>query len=166
MLSITIVLYVFFGNINIINRRPLLFGLATVSRVITSLTTPILFLYRYKGFHVIIYLDGILVLVCSKYAGKRVQTFLCSQLAHLGLVIFPSPNFISLSAFHYLECCDTVNMPTCLCHLWSFLRHSSVLILHNVLQCISWCPLWARSFCVAMENAQLCQLCHTIGVAY
>ena len=42
----------------------LLFGLATVSRVFTSLTKPMLFLCRCKGFYVKIYLDDFLFKVC------------------------------------------------------------------------------------------------------
>ena len=52
--------------------KVLLFGLATAPRVFTSLIKPILFLWHCKGFNIIIiYLDDILVLVCSNHAGKR-----------------------------------------------------------------------------------------------
>ena len=61
------------------------FGLATAPRVFTSLTKPILFLCHCKGLHIVIYLDDILVLVCSKWAGKRACLFLHSLLVHLGL---------------------------------------------------------------------------------
>ena len=47
------------------------FGLATAPWVFTALTKPILFLCHHKGFHVVICLDDILVLVCSKQAVKR-----------------------------------------------------------------------------------------------
>ena len=53
------------------------FGLATAPRVFTSLTKPILFCHC-KGLHIVIYLDDILVLICSKWAGKRAFLFLCS----------------------------------------------------------------------------------------
>ena len=42
------------------------FGLPTAPRVFISLMKPILFLSHCKGLHMVIYLDGILVLVCSK----------------------------------------------------------------------------------------------------
>ena len=57
------------------------FGLAT------ALTKPILFLCHHKGFHIVIYLDDILVLVHSKQASKRAHLFFCSLLVHLGLHI-------------------------------------------------------------------------------
>ena len=63
------------------------FGLATAPRVFTSLMKPILFLCHCKGLCIVIYLDDILVLVCSKQAGKRAHLFLCSLLVHLGLHI-------------------------------------------------------------------------------
>ena len=47
------------------------FGLATAPRVFTALIKPILFLCHHKGLCIVIYLDDILVLVCSMQAGKR-----------------------------------------------------------------------------------------------
>ena len=63
------------------------FGLATAPRVFMSLTKPILFLCHHKGLHIVIYLDDILMLVCSKQVGKRACLFLCSLLVHLSLHI-------------------------------------------------------------------------------
>ena len=63
--------------------KVLLFGLATVPRVFTGNTKPVLFLYHLKGFHIVIYLDNILVQVHSKWAGKRTCSFLCSLLVLL-----------------------------------------------------------------------------------
>ena len=63
------------------------FGLATAPRVFEALTKPILFLCPHKLFYIIIYLDDILALVCSKQAGKRAHSFLCSLMVHLGLHI-------------------------------------------------------------------------------
>ena len=63
------------------------FGLATAPRVFTSLTKPILFLCHCKGLHIVIYLDDIFVIVCSKQAGQRAHFFLCSLLVCLGLHI-------------------------------------------------------------------------------
>ena len=47
------------------------FGQGTTPRVFTSLTMLILFLFQCKGFHIIIYVDDILVLICCKHVGKR-----------------------------------------------------------------------------------------------
>ena len=47
------------------------FGLATGPRVFTALTKPILFFCHCKGFHIVIYLGDILVLVHSEWAGRR-----------------------------------------------------------------------------------------------
>ena len=47
------------------------FELATVPRVFTALTKPILFLCHHKSFHIVIYLDDISVLVCSQLAHKE-----------------------------------------------------------------------------------------------
>ena len=73
------------------------FGLATAPRVFTSLMKPILFLCHCKGFHIVIYLDDILVLICSKLAGKRACLILCSLLVHLGLHINFSKSDLCLS---------------------------------------------------------------------
>ena len=88
------------------------FGLATAPRIFTSLTKPILFLCHCKGLHVVIYLDDILVLVCSKQAGKRASLFLCSFFVHLGLHIKFSKLDLCLSqSFTFLGMCwDTVHM--------------------------------------------------------
>ena len=69
------------------------FGLATGPWVFTALTKPILFLCQ-----IVIYLDDILILVCSKWAGKRAHSFLCSLLVWLGLHI----NF-SKSDLHLMQ---------------------------------------------------------------
>ena len=88
------------------------FGLATAPRVFTSLTKTILFLCCCKGLHIVIYLDDILVLVCSKWVDKRACLFLCSLVVHLGLHIKFSKSDLCLSqAFTFLGLCwDTVHM--------------------------------------------------------
>ena len=48
-----------------------IFGLFTAPQDFTALTKPILFLCHHKGFHIVIFLDDILVLAHSKQAGKR-----------------------------------------------------------------------------------------------
>ena len=88
------------------------FGLATAPRVFTSLTKPILFLCHHKGLHIVKYLDDILVLVHSKWAGKRAHLFLCSLLVQLGLHINFATSDLCLSlTFTFLGLCwDTVCM--------------------------------------------------------
>ena len=92
------------------------FGLATAPRVFTSLMKPILFLCHCKGLCIVIYLDDILVLICSKQVGKRACLFLCSLLVHLGLHINFSKSDLCLSqTFTFLVLCwDTVHMSVCL----------------------------------------------------
>ena len=92
--------------------KVLLFGLATAPRVIVSLTKPILFLCHHRCLHIVIYMDDILVLVCSKQAGKRACLFLCSLLVCLGLHINLSKSDLHLSqTFCFLGLCwDTVHM--------------------------------------------------------
>ena len=92
--------------------KGLLFGLATAPTVFTSLMKPILFLCHCKGLHIVIYLDDILVLICSKWAGKRTCLFLCSLLVHLGLHINVSKSDLCLSqSFTVVGLCwDTVCM--------------------------------------------------------
>ena len=92
--------------------KVLLFGLATAPRVFTALTKPIFFLCCCKGFCIVIYLDDILVLVCSKWAGKRAHLFLCSLLVYLGLHInFSKSDLCLTQTFCFLGLCwDTVHM--------------------------------------------------------
>ena len=87
-------------------------GLATAPRVFTALTKPILFLCCHKGFCIIICLDDILFLVCSKWAGKRADLVLCSLLVHLGLHInFSKSDCHFTQTFCFLGLCwDTVHM--------------------------------------------------------
>ena len=71
-------------------------GLATTPKFFTAPTKPTLFLCHHKVFHIIIYLDDILVLVCC----KQVHSFLCSLLVHFGLNInFPKSDLASLRLF-------------------------------------------------------------------
>ena len=88
------------------------FGLATAPRVFVSLTKPIFFLCHCKGLHIVICLDDILVLVCSKWVGKRECLVLCSLLVRLGLHInFAKYDFCLSQTFTFLGICwDTVHM--------------------------------------------------------
>ena len=65
-----------------------------------------------RGFHIVIYLDDILVLVHSKQAGKRAHLFLCSLLVCLGLHInFSKSDLCLIETFCFLGLCwDTVHM--------------------------------------------------------
>ena len=92
--------------------KVLSFGLAVAPKVFMSLTEPILFLCRCKGLHIVIYLDDILVLVCSKQAGKRACLFFCSLLVHHGLHINFSKSDLHLSQTFCLLglCWDTVRI--------------------------------------------------------
>ena len=92
--------------------KVLSFGLATAPRVFMALTKPILFLCHCKGLYIVIYLDDILVLVCSRQAGKRACLFLCSLLVHLDLHMNFSKSDLYLSqTFFFLGLCwDTVHM--------------------------------------------------------
>ena len=88
------------------------FGIATAPKVFVALTKPFLFLCCCKGFHIVIYLDDILVLAHSKQAGKRAHSFLCSLLVHFGLHINFSKSDLHLTqTFCFLGLCwDTVCM--------------------------------------------------------
>ena len=112
LLSIIIISYCFVWHNVPYQWKVLPFGLATAPRVFTSLTKPILFLCHHKGLHIVIYLDDILVLICSKWEGKRACLFLCSLLVHLGLHINFSKSDLCLSqSFTLLGLCwDTVCM--------------------------------------------------------
>ena len=112
LLSIIIVSYILFGVMCLIIGRFYLLGFATAHRVFTSLTKPILFLCHCKDLHIVIYLDDILVLVCSKQVSKRAHLFLCSLLVHLCLHINSSKSDLCLSQpFTFLGLCwDTVHM--------------------------------------------------------
>ena len=117
LLSIIIISYVLFGIMCLISGRFLPFCLATAPRVFTSLTKPNLFLCHHKGLCIVIYLDDILVLVCSKWVGKRAHSFLCSLLVHLGLHIKFPKSFLCLSeTFTFLglfwdTVCMSVSLP-------------------------------------------------------
>ena len=112
LLNIILVSYILFGIMCLISGRFLPFGLATAPRVFMSLTKPILFLCHHKGLHIVIYLDDILDLVCSKWVGKRAHLFLCSLLVRLGLHINFAKSDLCLSqTFCFLGLCwDTVHM--------------------------------------------------------
>ena len=140
------------------------FGLATAPRVFTSLTKPILFLC--KGLHIVIYLDDILVLVHSKWAGKRACLFLCSLLVCLGLHINFSKLDLCLSqSFTFLGLCwDTVCMsvslpPDKLADIQQLAL--SLLQTPHVTVCKVMSFLGKANFCTN-GHSQLRHLCHVV----
>ena len=74
--------------------QPLGFSLHLITNAVTS---------QWKGFHVIIYLDDMLILTHSKCAGKRAQIFLYSWLVGLGIYINVSKSELHLSNFLFLR---------------------------------------------------------------
>ena len=142
------------------------FGLATAPTVFTSLTKPILFLCHCKAWHIVIYLDDILVLVCSKQAGKRAHLFLCCLLVHLGLHINFSKSDLHLSqSFTFLGLCwDTVCMlvsvpPDKLADIQQLAL--SLLRTPHVTVCKVMSFLGKANFCTN-GHSQLQHLCHVI----
>ena len=111
LLSIIIISYDLFGTMCLISGRFYPWA-ATALWVLTALTKPILFLCHHKGFHIVIYLDHMLVMVCSKWAGKRPPSLLHSLLVQLGLYINFSKSDLHLTQiFCFLGLCwDTVHM--------------------------------------------------------
>ena len=148
------------------------FGLATAPRVFMALARPILFLCHCKGFCIVIYLDGILVLVCSKWAGKRAHLFLCSLLVCLGLHINFSKSDLCLSqSFTFLGLCwDTLCMlvslpPDKLADIQqlglSLLRtpHVTVCTVMSFLGKANFCTSghsWLWHLCRVIQNDMLC----------
>ena len=120
------------------------FGMATGPRIFTALTKLILFLCHNKGFYIVIYLDNILVLIHSKWAGKRAHSFLCSLLVCLGLHINYSKSdlcllrpFVSWDYAGILSACQYLYL------LISWLTFTSLLFpccRTNMLQSIGSCP--------------------------
>ena len=87
------------------------FGMATTPRVFTALTKPTLYLCHSKGVYTVIYLDDILVLVHSKWAGNRAHSFLCFTSLPWITYNLQSLSFASLRLFVFWRLCwDTVHM--------------------------------------------------------
>ena len=142
------------------------FGLVRAPWVFTALTKPILFLCHFKGFCIIIYLDDILVLVCSKWAGRRTYLFLCSLLVRLGLHINFSKSDLGLTqTFCFLGLCwDTVCMSGSLPpdkladiqYLTLSLLQSQCVTVHKIMP-----YLGKANFCTNVHSQLQC-LCHVI----
>ena len=146
--------------------RVLPFGLATAPRVFTSLTKSILFLCLRKGLRIVIYLDDILVLVHSKWAGIRARLFLCSLLVRLGLHINFSKSDLCLSqSFTFLGLCwDTVHMSVSLPpDKLADIQQLALSLLHtpHVTVCKVMSFLGKANFCIN-GHSQLWRLCRVI----
>ena len=125
---------------------------------------PILFLCHHKGLHIVIYLDDILVLVHSKWAGKRACLFLCSLLVRLNLHINFSRMDLCLSqSFTFFGLCwDTVCMSVSLPpdkladiqQLALSLMHTPHVTVHKVMSFLG-----KANFCTN-GHSQLQCLCH------
>ena len=142
------------------------FGLGTAPWVFSALTKPIFFLCHCKGFHIVIFLDDILVLVHSKWAGKSTHLFLCSLLVRLGLRINSSKSDLCLTqTFCFLGLCwDTVCMlvslpPEKLADIQQLtlsLLQSQYVTVHKVMSFLG-----KANFCTN-DHSQLQCLCHVI----
>ena len=142
------------------------FGLATAPWVFTALTKLILFICHCKCFCIVIYLDDILVLVHSKWAGRRAHLFLCSLLVCLVLHINFSKSYLYLTqTFCFLGLCwDTVHISVSLPpdniadiqQLALSLLQSPHVTVHQVM-----CFLGKANFCTN-GHSQLWHLCHVI----
>ena len=112
LLSIIIISYILFSIMCLISGRFCLLGLPHPLGFFTFLTKPILFLCHCKGLCIVIYLNDILVIICSRWVGKRACSFLCSLLVHLSLHVKFSKSDLHLSqTFTFLQLYwDTVCM--------------------------------------------------------
>ena len=99
--------------------RLLPFWLVTAHRVFMLPYKLILFLCWWKGFCIIIYLEDILFLICSKHAGKRTWSFLYILFVLCCALIFISLIVILLSSFLFRTVCG-YSWYVYLCHLNSW----------------------------------------------
>ena len=136
------------------------FGLATATQVFTTITEPILFLCHHKGFCIVIYLDDILVLVHSKWAGKRAHSFLCSLLVRLGLHNnFSKSDLCLTQTFCFVGLCSVSLPPDKLADM-QHLAHS-LLQSQHVMVCRVMSFLGKANFCTN-GHSQLWHLCCVI----
>ena len=142
------------------------FQLDTAPRVFTALTKPILFLCHCKGLCIVIYFSDILVLVCSKQAGKRACSFLCSLSVSLGLHIkFSKSDLYLTQTFCLLRLCwNTVHMlvslpPDKLAYIQQLslsLLQTQPVTVHQMMSFLG------KAYFCANGHSQLQRLCHVI----
>ena len=134
------------------------FRLATAPRVFMALTKPILFLCHQKGFRIVIYLDDILVQVCSMLEGKRACLFLCSLLVCLGLHINFSKSDLHLTqTFCFLGSDKLADIQWPILYQWLLPTvHLGCVIQSDMLQ-VYHSPTHLFS-CVYFSLSSLCQL--------
>ena len=141
------------------------FGLATAPRVFTSLTKPILFLCHCKGLCIAIYLDDILVLVHSKWAGKQACLFLCSLLlvgpswsTHQFFQVGPLPLSILYFFGVVLGYCPHVSLPP---DKLADIRQLALSLLHtpHVTVCKVMSFLGKTNFCTNGHSQLWCLCC-------
>ena len=112
LFSIIIAFYYLFGTICLISGRFYLLGWPQPLGF--SQPQPILFICHYKGFHIFICLNDILVLVHSKQVGKRANHFCVPYWFTFDyILILPSLTFTSLRHFvswGYVGYCPYVNI--------------------------------------------------------
>ena len=98
--------------------KVLTLGLATAPVIFTAITKPILLPCQHKGFHIVIYLDDILVLTFSKWTGRRAHSFLCSLLVHLALCMkFSQSDLCVTKTFCFLSYVGILSICQYLCLL-------------------------------------------------
>ena len=158
--DIPIVFYSLFGSVNLISGRfyhlhwpqPLWFSL--------HLLKPF-FLCQCKGVFIPMYLDDILVLIHSKYANRRVQSYFAPSFVFWITHLFLQVRTYLTHHFCFLGLCwDTVDMSVSLSsgeHLE--IKQFTTSLLQT--QSIRSCPFWARPIFVS-SHAQFCHVCYVI----
>ena len=140
-------------------------GLSTAPRVFAVLTKLILFLCHCKGFHIVIYLDDILVLVHSKWAGKRAHSFFVPDWFALDCILISKSDLHLTQTCCFLGLCwDTVCMSVSLPpDKVADIQQLALPLLQN--EHVTVC--WVMSFLVKAifctnGHSQLWQLCQVI----
>ena len=114
------------------------FWLATAPRVFMSLTKPILFLCCHKGFHIVINLDDILVLIHSKWVSTGCACFCLPCWSILVYIsIFPSLTFASLRPFVSWGYVGTLSTCQYLCFLKGQFLYQWLLPIATLMACHS-----------------------------
>ena len=141
------------------------FGLATTPSVFISLTKPIHIPCHCKGFHIIIYLDDIMVLTCSQHAGKRSFLLLLSHGLSLNTYYFFQVWTPSHAAIFFLGLFwETVEMFVSLpCDkLFKVLQLSHALLWRQPFTVHQLASFWGKTILCVTGHTQLHWLCHVI----